>query len=114
MMLRFQWDSLRRGDHVLVHDVASPDLHLRPAVVALVDTAGSRCDVGVRFTDGSNESRVVRPGRFATHRDPLTDAADCWRCVEAQAGPQHRRATPSDPAAATAVRPLQRTQLLAS
>jgi hypothetical protein len=27
-MLRFQWDSLRRGDHILVHDPASADLHL--------------------------------------------------------------------------------------
>ncbi len=37
MMLRFQWDSLRRGDRVLVHDVDASDLGLRPAVVELVD-----------------------------------------------------------------------------
>ena len=41
MMLRFQWDSLRRGDHVLVHDAHRADLRLRPGVVALVDAAGS-------------------------------------------------------------------------
>jgi len=85
MMLRFQWNALRRGDQVLVHDGASTDLRLRPAIVALVDTAGPRVDVGMRYSDGPDAGRVVRPGRFATHRDPLTDAADCWRCIEAQA-----------------------------
>ena len=80
MMQRFEWDSLRRGDHPLVHDSRVADLGLRPAVVALVDTAGSRHDVAVRYSNGPDAGRVVRPGRFATHHDPLTDAADCWRC----------------------------------
>ena len=86
MMLRFQWDSLRRGDHVLVHDVGAADLGLRPAVVELVDTGGASHDVAVRYSDGPDAGRVVRPGRFATHPDPIMDAADCWRCAEAQAG----------------------------
>jgi hypothetical protein len=86
MMLRFQWDSLRRGDHVLVHDVRTADLGLRPAVVELVDTGGSHHDVAVRYSDGPDAGRIVRPGRFATHPDPLSDAVDCWRCAEAQAG----------------------------
>ena len=84
MMLRFQWDSLRRGDLVLVHDVRTPDLGLRPAVVELVDTGGSRRDVAVRYSDGPDAGRVVRPGRFATHADPLTDTASCWRCTDAR------------------------------
>lgn len=85
MMLRFQWDSLRRGDRILVHDAGSSDLRLRPAVVVLVDTAGDRRDVAVRYSDGPDAARVVRPGRFAIHPDPLGDAADCWRCGEARA-----------------------------
>ncbi len=85
MMLRFQWDSLRRGDHVLVHDATAPDLGLRSGIVTLVDATGPRRDVAVRYTDGSDVGRVVRPGRFATHPDPLTDAAACWRCAEANA-----------------------------
>ena len=86
MMLRFQWDSLRRGDHVLVHDPLTVDLGLRPAIVELVDTDGSRSDVAVRYSDGPDAGRVVRPGRFATHPDPVRDVADCWRCSEARAG----------------------------
>jgi hypothetical protein len=86
MMLRFQWDSLRRGDHVLVHDARSTDLGLRPAVVVLVDSARSRHDVAVRYSDGPDAGRVVRPGRFATHPDPLGGSPECWRCAEALAG----------------------------
>ena len=85
MMLRFQWDSLRRGDHILVHDVHTTDLGLRPAIVELVDTSGPRRDIAARYTDGPDVGRVVRPGRFASHPDPLTGAADCWRCAEAAA-----------------------------
>ena len=87
MMLRFQWDSLRRGDHILVHDRGAPDLGLRPAIVALVDSTGPRRDVAVRYTDGPDAGRLVRPGRFAIHHAPLTDAdiAACWRCVDAAA-----------------------------
>ena len=86
MMLRFQWDSLRRGDRVLVHDAATPDLGLRPGVVVLVGATGPRRDVAVRYTAGPDAGRIVRPGRFATHADPLTDAAECWRCADAKAG----------------------------
>ena len=86
MMLRFQWDSLRRGDRVLVHDPLTVDLGLRPATVELVDTGGSRPDVAVRYSDGPDAGRVVRPGRFAIHPDPLRDTADCWRCGEAMTG----------------------------
>ena len=86
MMRGFQWDSLRRGDHVLVHDAATPDLRLRPGIVALLDATGRRRDVAIRYTDGADAGSVVRPGRFATHYDPLTDADSCWRCAEAKAG----------------------------
>jgi hypothetical protein len=86
VMLGFEWDSLRRGDHVLFHDAAAPDLGLRPGIVALVNAIGRRRDIAVRYTDGPDAGRVVRPGRFATHLDPLTDAAGCWRCAEAKTG----------------------------
>jgi hypothetical protein len=85
MMLRFQWDSLRRGDHVLVHDARCADLGLRPAVVTLIDAAGSRRDIAVRYSDGPDAGRVIRPGRFAIHTDPVSDVSDCWRCAEALA-----------------------------
>jgi len=84
-MLRFRWDSLRRGDHILVHDVGTADLGLRPAIVEPVDSSRGRRDIAARFTDGPDAGRLVRPGRFATHPDPLTGAAGCWRCAEASA-----------------------------
>jgi hypothetical protein len=81
MMLSFQWDSLRRGDRVLVHDPTTPHRGLRAGVVVLVDETGPRRDVAVRYTDGADTGLVVRPSRFATHSVPLTDAAECWRCA---------------------------------
>ena len=86
MMLAFQWDSLRRGDHVLVHDAATADLTLRPGTVEMVDGGRRHRDVAVRYTDRSDAGRVVRPGRFATHIAPLADTAECWRCRDAASG----------------------------
>jgi hypothetical protein len=37
MMLRFQWDSLRRGDHILARDVHATDRRLRLVVVEPVE-----------------------------------------------------------------------------
>ena len=54
-MLKFQWDALRRGDTVFLHDASDADLGLR---------AG-----------------VVRPGRFAVHLATVDDD-DCWRCSD--------------------------------
>ena len=71
-MLRFQWDSLRRGDHILVHDASRPDLGLRAAEVVLIDTQA----------DGGDAGPVVRPGRFAVHVDPVGEETACWRCAE--------------------------------
>jgi len=81
-MLRFQWDSLRRGDRLLVHDAATPHLGLRPAEVVCLDTTPTGYDVGVRYTDGADAGTVVRPGRFAVHFDPISDESACWRCEE--------------------------------
>jgi hypothetical protein len=82
-MLRFQWNALRRGDHVLVHDVDDPKLALRAGVVDLIDTRRSGRDVAIRYTTGTRAPRPVRPGRFAVHFDPIDDDGDdCWRCNE--------------------------------
>jgi hypothetical protein len=79
-MLRFQWDSLRRGDTLFVHDAARPDLGLRPAEVAFVDSDRSNGGVSVRYLDGDDAGRLVRPTRFSVHVDPTDEA--CWRCED--------------------------------
>ena len=79
VMLRFQWDSLRRGDLVLVHDAAGPTCADAGRHRSRRHPTG-RPDVPVRYTDGADAGEVVRPGRFATHFDPLDDEGDCWRC----------------------------------
>jgi hypothetical protein len=81
-MLKFQWNALRRGDHVLVHDVDDPKLALRAGVVTLIEPQRSGQDVAIRYTTGTRTPRPVRPGRFAVHFDPIDDDDGCWRCIE--------------------------------
>ena len=77
-MLKFQWDALRRGDTVFVHDASDADLGVRAGVVTLVDVRPSGHDVGIRLTTGTPAGSVVRPGRFAVHLAAVDDH-DCWR-----------------------------------
>jgi hypothetical protein len=78
-MLKFQWDGLRRGDTVFVHDARDADLAICAGVVTLVDVRPSGHDVGIRLTTGTPIGPVVRPGRFAVHL-AAGDDHDCWRC----------------------------------
>ena len=80
-MLKFQWDALRRGDTVFVHDASDADLGLLAGVVTLVDVRPSGHDVGIRLTTGTPTGSVVRPGRFAVHLAAVDDH-DCWRCSD--------------------------------
>jgi len=80
-MLKFQWNALRRGDTVFVHDPSDADLGLRAGVVTLVDVCPSGHDVGIRLTTGTPTGSVVRPGRFAVHLAAVEDH-DCWRCSD--------------------------------
>ena len=78
-MLKFQWNALRRGDTVFVHDAADADLGLRAGIVTVVDARPSGHDVGIRLTTRNPPGPVVRPGRFAVHLAAVDDH-DCWRC----------------------------------
>ena len=79
-MLRLEWNSLRVGDRVLVHDAADADLALVPGVVAMVQTAAGSNDIGVRVTAEGAGHRIVRPARLAVHLDPWAHTETCWRC----------------------------------
>ena len=81
MMLKFQWNALRRGDTVFVHDPSDADLGLRAGVVTLIDVGPRGHDVGIRLTTGTPASPVVRPGRLAVHLATVNDD-DCWRCTD--------------------------------
>ena len=80
-MLKLQWNALRRGDTVFVHDASDADLGLRAGVVTLVDVRPSGHDVGVRLTTGTPTGPVVRPGRFAVHLAAVDDH-DCWHGID--------------------------------
>ena len=91
MMLRFRWDSLRRGDRVLVHDAGSADLGLRPAVVEFVDTTGSRPDSRCAtptgpMPAGSSGRAASRPMRTPSTTSPTAGGA-----------PKHRPANRPNP-----------------
>jgi hypothetical protein len=80
-MLKFQWNALRRGDTVFVHDPSDADLGLRAGVVTLIDVGQRSHDVGIRLTTGTPAGSVVRPGRLAVHLAAVNDD-DCWRCTD--------------------------------
>jgi hypothetical protein len=78
-MLQFQWNALRIGDRVLVHDdddLAAPLAH---GTVTILQTGAARRpnDLGIRLT--STHGGVIRPRRHAVHLAG-GDTAECWRC----------------------------------
>lgn len=79
-MLPFQWNSLRVGERVAVHDDADVDLGLVEGVVCIVQTHRPEVnEVGIRLDNGS---AIVRPRRHAVHLLPV-DGRPCWRCAAA-------------------------------
>ena len=78
-MLRQQWNALRVGDHVLVHDVDNPELVLVPGVVSLVQNASGSNVVAIMLA-ASDGHRLVKPRRLAVHTDPVGLDEQCWRC----------------------------------
>jgi hypothetical protein len=78
VMLSFQWNSLRTGDRVLVHDDQDPGLALHEGIVELVETGRWYTNDVVIQIDHDVPARV-RPRRHAVHLLPL-DRRSCWRC----------------------------------
>jgi hypothetical protein len=98
-VLSLQWDALRVGDKVLVHDDADVSLRLQPGIVAIVQTAHGSNDVGVRVPGEFGRSSVVRPSRLSVHLDPRDATEECWRCdaIAARAGSGLEAAAGSPP-----------------
>lgn len=78
-MLRLQWNALRAGDKVFVHERAA-DMTLVPGVVAMIQTLEDSNDIGIRVSPGKDGRTVVRPARLTVHLDPIDPAESCWRC----------------------------------
>ncbi len=80
-MLPFQWNALKVGDEVVVHDDRDALLTLREGVVSVVDRSeGAANDVGVRLH--GDDPAIIRPRRHAVHMVPLDRRFTCWRCDE--------------------------------
>jgi hypothetical protein len=78
-MLRLDWNSLRSGDHVLVHhEVRGSDRLIAGVVTSVTPTSGSN-DVEVKLNVGGR-TELVRPQRLHVHHDPIDVDAFCWRC----------------------------------
>jgi hypothetical protein len=78
-MLLFQWNALRVGDLVDVHDDKAVEFDIHRGVVSIVQTRGQQAnDVAVRLVD--ERGTVLRPRRDAVHLVPCQDATTCWRC----------------------------------
>lgn len=83
-MLKFEWNALRVGDRVSVHDPVGTELLLLAGNVVMVETTRSRRGanaVGIRVTADDGGHRVVWPSYLAAHHDPHDPTEDCWRCA---------------------------------
>jgi len=81
-MLKFEWNALRVGHRVVVHD--GTELSLSPGTVTMLETKrGKRSanGVGVRVAADDGDSRIVWPSYLAVHHDPPDPSEDCWRCA---------------------------------
>ena len=81
-MLRFEWNALRPGDHVLVHDPRMADMTLTEGVVTSVDTHKRVNGVGICLDTGDGDAVILWPSPFVVHHDPRDPAEPCWRCEE--------------------------------
>lgn len=78
-MLGFEWNALKPGDRVLVHDDRDPGFVLREGVVRFVQTrTGAPNDVAIALD--RTEPSITRPRRQAVHSAPIERHFECWRC----------------------------------
>ena len=80
-MLTFEWNALRVGDRVMVHDNAMGNLALIPGTVAMVDMRRGTNLVGIRIVS-TNVGHVLWPSSLVAHHDPKQLTEPCWRCKE--------------------------------
>jgi hypothetical protein len=89
-MLVLEWNALREGDHVLVHDDTSRGFTLHEAVVVVAGRG--RNGIAVRTIGPGVDGGLMRPRRLAVHLMPVTPTEPCWRCDVGSAGQDPARA----------------------
>ena len=78
-MFEFQWNALRTGDRVAVHDDLNAGFELSHGIVHIVETRSHAVnDVAIRLDNPA--AAVQHPRRHAVHLLPLDDRPPCWRC----------------------------------
>jgi hypothetical protein len=83
-MLKFEWNALRVGDQVVVHDPVGTAFPLLAGTVAMIETKRSKRDangVGIRVAAEGGGHRIVWASHLAAHHDPPDPRDDCWRCA---------------------------------
>ena len=79
-MFEFQWNALRVGDRVAVHNDRDDEFELTEGVVHIVESRSHAANmVAIRPDDGATP--VQHPRRHAVHLLPLNDRPPCWRCA---------------------------------
>jgi len=86
-MLRFEWNALRPGDHVVLHDPRTPEMTLTDGVVTGVETHKRVNGVGIRVAKPRGDVEVLWPSPFVVHSDPRDPTEQCWRCDELEERP---------------------------
>jgi hypothetical protein len=79
-MMRLEWNALRVGSRVLVHDDADAEMALVPGRVAMIQTANGSNELAIRIWPAVGPTRVVNPRRLAVHLEQLDPDGHCWRC----------------------------------
>jgi hypothetical protein len=92
-MLKLDWQYIRVGTPVLVHEPADPLAPLRSGVVVIAQREAHRTRVGIRLTSTDESSAPIWPSANDVHLDPHGADDPCWRCDEAAAA---HAATPVD------------------
>ncbi len=77
---RFEWNALRVGDKVLVHDLGSAAMALVSGVVTGFKTLKGSNSVGIRVAATEGGAVVICPPRQAVHLPAFDPTEPCWRC----------------------------------
>jgi len=79
-MNRPEWNALRVGTHVLVHDESDPTSPLVPGRVTAVEPSRGFNSVTIRVSPPGEPTRMVQPPRLAVHLDSGEPVESCRRC----------------------------------